>query len=262
MKSMEIQEIVVHNFLTKSKSFGYVFNPYRGCMHQCKYCYAHYMKEYTNHKEPWGEYVDVKMIDHYSIPKNARCIMISSVTDPYQPVEAKYKVTRHALEHLVDYSGVISILTKSKLVSRDIDLFKQMKHIEVGMSITTVDEKFRRIMEANTSPIQERMATLKQIHEEGITTYIFISPILPKLTNYKAIIRESKTFVDYYMFDALRLKGENKKWVMEAIEKYAPVLLPLYHQIYEQHDRRYFEKLSKQIEEFCIQEKVEYKIFF
>lgn len=259
---MEIQEIEVNSFLTKSKSFDHVFNPYRGCMHRCKYFYAHYMKDYTQHKEAWGDYVDVKKIKRYHIPKNAKRIMLSSVTDPYQPIEAKYKVTRNALKHLIGFSGTVSILTKSKLVTRDIDLFKQMEHVEVGMSIATVDEKFRRIMEEGASPIKERMEALKKIHDAGITTYVFVAPMLPKLTNYKEIIRESKPYVDYYMFDTLRLKGENKTWVMEEIKKHAPTLLPLYQQIYNQGKRHYFELLSKQIEEFCIQEKVEYQLFF
>ena len=195
---MEIQEIEVNSFLTKSKSFDHVFNPYRGCMHRCKYCYAHYMKDYTQHKEAWGDYVDVKKIKRYHIPKNAKRIMLSSVTDPYQPIEAKYKVTRNALKHLIGFSGTVSILTKSKLVTRDIDLFKQMEHVEVGMSIATVDEKFRRIMEEGASPIKERMEALKKIHDAGITTYVFVAPMLPKLTNYKEIIRENQYQIKFW----------------------------------------------------------------
>lgn len=250
------------NFLTKSERFNYTCNPYGGCSHGCIYCYAHYMASYRKEKEPWGSYLDIRDFESYKIPNDARCIFISTVTDPYQPIEATQLKTQKALMALKDFPYKVSILTKNALVLRDIGIFKQMPHVEVGMSIATVDEKFHHIMEKNTSPIQERLNTLKKLHEAGITTYIFICPIFPKLTNYKKIIELSKDFTDYYMFDFLNLRGENKTWVLQEIKQHAPEIYPLYEQIYIRHDFSYLQQIQQSLNQYAQKEKIHLKSTF
>lgn len=206
--SLIVREIKVKSLLSKSGIPGadYCINPYVGCAHGCRYCYASFMKKYTGHVEPWGSFVDVKVNGPEILSKQLKRthkgnIIISSVTDPYQHLEAKYKLTRQCLEILLQYQFSIDILTKSPLVLRDIDLIKQFKDIEVGITITTDDERIRRIFEPNASPIQERINTLKRLKKHGIQTYAFIGPVLPM--NPESLCDIIMEYVDYFFIDRL-----------------------------------------------------------
>ncbi|MEK6713786.1 MAG: radical SAM protein, partial [Nitrospirota bacterium] len=128
-------------------------------------------------------------------------IIISSVTDPYQPVEGKYKLTRQCLEVLLPYQFSISILTKSPLVLRDIDLFKKFGDIEVGITITTDDEKIRKVFEPYAPPIGARIKAIKTLHDNGIKTYAFIGPVLPM--NPDALIEKLRPHVDSVIIDRM-----------------------------------------------------------
>jgi len=140
------------------------------------------MIRFTNHKgDKWGEFLDIKTFNPNQIKPqkyDGKRILLSSVTDPYLPLERKYLNTRKILESLVGTSAEISVLTKSKLVIRDIDLFKKFKNIEVGISISTLNENFARIIERAASKPTERLGAIKKISEAGIKTYTFISPLL------------------------------------------------------------------------------------
>ena len=132
---MKIKKIKAKSIIVKSNlpEGDFVINPYIGCQHGCKYCYARFMKRFTGHTEPWGSFVDVKINAPDLIPKDTnkyknKSIVISSVTDPYQPIERKYKLTRKILEKLVPFQPHLNLITKSDLVIRDIDLFKQFKN--------------------------------------------------------------------------------------------------------------------------------------
>jgi DNA repair photolyase len=183
---MYIKKKRARSILSKSGIPGadYCVNPYVGCSHGCRYCYATFMKRFTGHQEPWGSFVDMKINAPEVLRKQLKrapkgTVMLSSVTDPYQPIEKKVKLTRKCLEVLLEYQFPTHILTKSPLVQRDIDLFTQFRDIEVGLTITTDNERIRKIFEPNTSPVQARIRALKRLHDEGITTYVFIGPILP-----------------------------------------------------------------------------------
>lgn len=144
---MDIKEnvIQVKDYLTKSNlpASDYVINPYIGCPHACKYCYACFMKRFTGHAEKWGTFVDVKECDKpISVKKlQNKSVFLSSVTDCYNCFEEKYQVTRKILAQLADIQCSIGISTKSKLILRDIDLLKKCKDLKVSMSINTLDEK-------------------------------------------------------------------------------------------------------------------------
>ena len=130
---MVLNEIKAKNILSKSGLPGvdFAINPYVGCLHSCVYCYARFIKKFTKHKEPWGEFCDIRINapellkkEVGKIPSNSS-IFISSVTDPYQPLEKKYQLTRKILEILAGYNFKVSILTKSNLVLRDLDILKR-----------------------------------------------------------------------------------------------------------------------------------------
>src|SRR4030065_885952 len=128
-------------------------------------------------------------------------VLSSSVTNPYQWVEGKYKLTRKCLEALLPYKFSISILTKSPLVLRDIDLFKKFNDIEVGVTITTDDEKIRKIFEPHAPPIGARIKAIKTLHDNGIKTYAFIGPVLPM--NPDALIEKLRSHVDSVIIDRM-----------------------------------------------------------
>lgn len=155
---MEEKIIQVNDYITKSNLpvSDYVINPYIGCPHGCRYCYARFMKRFTQHEEPWGEFVDIKETDKpLDLKKlSGKRVFLSSVTDPYNPAEEKYCKTRNILEQLVPCDCFLSISTRSKLILRDIDLLKQMKHLTVSVSLNTMDESFRSDMDKGASVIE------------------------------------------------------------------------------------------------------------
>jgi DNA repair photolyase len=176
---MLVNEIFCKSILSRSRLYGCDFsiNPYRGCEHACIYCYAPYI---LREQREWGSFVDVKVNAPEILVKDMLkakrgVIYISSVTDPYQPLEKKYELTRKILEILKDTKFFVSIQTKSSLVLRDIDLLKKMD-CEVGFTITSLDENARKVFEPNTSSIEERLKALKELKEAGISTYIFFGP--------------------------------------------------------------------------------------
>lgn len=177
---MPIKEIEVKSVMTKSNLpvADYSVNPYVGCTHGCKYCYASFMKRFTNHPEPWGSFVDVKYWPEIKNPKKyaGKEAFIGSVTDPYQPCEEKYGRTRALLEQLQGSGISISIATRSDLVLRDLDLIKTFPNARVSWSINTLDEDFRKAMDHGAS-IERRLAAMKAFYEAGVQTTCFISPI-------------------------------------------------------------------------------------
>lgn len=262
---MIVKEIKVNDYVTPSKlpASDFVINPYVGCPHACKYCYASFMKRFTNHPEAWGEFLDVKRCEKKISTKKltGKKVFLSSVTDCYNPYEEKYEITRKILQQLVDIDCKLTISTKSNLVLRDIDLLKKMKDVEVAISINTLDEKLKKDMD-RASSIENRIETLKVLHENRIKTILFMSPIFPEITDYKSIIKKTKDFVEVYWFENLNLRASYKTYMMEYIKKNYPQYIDLYDEIYIKKDNSYWEELSLEIEEFCRWEKISFVNFF
>ncbi|MFQ5965677.1 MAG: radical SAM protein [Candidatus Scalinduaceae bacterium] len=211
-----IKEIKAKSILTRSGIPGvdYCINPYVGCSHGCKYCYATFMKKYTGHAEVWGSFVDVKVntpevLERQLKRKVMGRVMISSVTDAYQPIEAKYKLTRQCLEILLRYQFSVDILTKSSLVLRDIDLIKKFKDIEVGVTVTTDDEGIRKVFEPKAPPITSRIDTIKKLHNNSVNTYAFIGPVLPM--NPEALSEKISPYVDSIIIDRMNYTSKTLK---------------------------------------------------
>lgn len=253
---MEIKEknIQVKDYLTKSNlpASDYVINPYIGCPHGCKYCYACFMKRFTKHDEEWGSFIDIKYCDKpiNKMKLKNKSVFLSSVTDCYNKFEEKYCITRKILEQLTDVDCRLGISTKSSLILRDIDLLKKCKNLTVSMSINTLDENFKNDMD-NASSIKERLNTLHQLHKNGIYTVLFMSPIFPGLTDFKKIIDISSSFIDEYWFENLNLRGKYKRTILSYIYDNHPELKDLYDDIYIRKNMLYWEKLADEIEQYC-----------
>ena len=183
---MKVREIFAKTVLTRTaiSGFDYCLNPYVGCGHGCRYCYASFIKRFTGHQEPWGEFVDVK-VNATSLLKNQLkkakpgMVAISTVTDPYQSLEKTYKITRGCLETLLDRQFPVNLLTRSPLCLRDLDLFKRFEKIKVGLTVTTHDEMIKKLFEPCSPSISARINALEILHKAGIGTYAFIGPLLP-----------------------------------------------------------------------------------
>lgn len=181
---MIVKEVSAKSILSPSKIFPYVINPYTGCQHACSYCYARFMKRFTHHSEPWGEFVDAKvnapeLLRKEIVRKRMDRVWVSGVCDPYQPLEASYQLTRQCLQILAEHRWPVTIQTRSPLVTRDLDILKTMPDLEVGFSIGTADDSIRKLFEPLAPSIENRLNALEKLHEAGIRTFVMIAPILP-----------------------------------------------------------------------------------
>lgn len=245
-----IKDVDTKNIMTKSSLpvGGYSVNPYVGCTHACKYCYATFMKRFTGHTEPWGTFLDVKHWGEIKNPQKykGQRVVIGSVTDGYNPQEEQFGRTRLLLEQL-QYSGAeIMICTKSDLVLRDLDLLKTMPNVTVSWSINTMDEIFQSDMDKAVS-ISRRLAAMKTIYDAGLRTVCFVSPIFPGITDVEAIIDRAKDQCDLIWLENLNLRGSFKADIMGYIQEKYPELMPLYQTIYISNDRSYWRELEQQI---------------
>lgn len=245
---MEQTKINQKQFLTKSKiSNGLLtVNPYLGCTHGCLYCYASSFINQDSY-QPWGSYVYPKVFPNHNIPKGTgnKKVMFSSVTDAYQPIERTELATRTILEDIYESELSFSFLTKSDLITRDLDLFQKMKHVEVGFSIS-LDDEYSKIIEPGASLPSKRILALKQLHQAGIHSYVFVAPILPYVTDIKKIIEETHTYTSYYMFDKLSIKSdEMKQRIFSFYETYFPSISHEVKHMFQTHDRKYYEDQKK-----------------
>lgn len=264
---MVVEDVTrVKDYLNKTKltTLDYVINPYVGCPNKCLYCYAAYMSSFSKHSEEWGEFIDIKRtnkrINIFKI-KNKK-VMISTVTDPYNSFEEKYATTRMIMEQLVKSEAFISVVTKSKLVLRDIDLFKKMKHVEVAISMSILDEQVKKKIEPYSSSIQERLDTLKTLKQNGIRTIVFVAPIIPQFTDFKRIIEVTKDYTDEYWFDKLNLRSSFKTKMFKFIDGEYPIYKSIYDSIYNRKDTQYFDELSDEIEKYCTEYNISFKNFY
>jgi len=223
---MKINETKCKTALSKSSLPGldYSLNPYRGCQHGCKYCYVPNVLRIS--RDNWGNFVEVKTNIPNILSKELRTkkqgmVGISTVTDPYQPVEKKYKLTRYCLEQLRRYDFPVNIQTKSDLVTRDIDLISKFTNIEVMFSIGTINDSERKILEPHSASIQKRLNAMKEISDIGIKTSVFFGPIYPtiKPEDLEEIVNK---FVENgsteIMLDKLNLKPGIKQNVEKAMK--------------------------------------------
>ena len=240
---MIVKEIHCKSILTKSgiEVVDYALNPYVGCGHGCVYCYASFMKRFTGHKEEWGTFVDVKVNAAEVLVRQMRRakrgnIAFGTVTDPYQPLERKYEITRACLEVLTAHDFPVSILTKSALVLRDLDLLRRLEDVEVGFTITTLDEEVRRVFEPRSSPVPARLAALAELAEAGIKTWAFCGPLLPFLSDGEEQMdalfgKLAKAGVSYIVVDSMKLSGAIGGRVRRVLERHYPDLVEGYRHI-------------------------------
>jgi DNA repair photolyase len=255
---MDIKEILVKSALVRSRIPGveYVINPYLGCAHGCRYCYAVFMRKYSRHhaRAPWGSFVEVKvnllevLQAELRRKKRAGTAMLASVCDPYQPVEERYRLTRGCLELLQEHGWGAEILTKSPLVLRDLDLIKSLPEVRVGFSIGTDDEEVRRLLEPRTPAIRLRLAALKTLARAGVPTWVFAAPMLP--LNPERLAALVGPYTRGLMTDGLNYAGQvrhlyqQRGWDYELTAEYAAATGAVLRRLFQEQAAQ-TEKLAK-----------------
>lgn len=213
--AIKLIKVKAKSIFTKSKlGVDYSLNQYVSCGHNCTYCYAKFIQKWRpENYGKWGTWVEAKM----NAPDLVKgryvkgAVFMSSISDPYQPIEKDLKLTQRILENLDKRTNLI-IQTKSDLVLRDIDLFKKFKNIEIGFTINGFGGKTKKLFEPSSPENQKRMEALKILKKEGLKTYAFVSPIIPRLIDLKDIIAKTKNFAGYYWFEFINLRGAGKEF--------------------------------------------------
>ncbi len=252
-----IKEIKVKTALSPSHlpGLGYALNPYRGCSHACVYCYAPSVIHWDKGK--WGELVEVKINLPRILSKELRVkkkgvVGLGTVTDPYQHAEKKYEITRRCLELLLTHDFPVCIQTKSSLVLRDIDMLKDFKNVEVGITLTALSDSVRAKMEPGASSVSERLRALTVLRENGVRTWVFLGPVMPHITEVEALmdaIAEVKP--EYVLVDRLRFKEGIWENVRVFIQEFKPELINEYEKIFRGGGEYYgeiFEKVMSRCE--------------
>jgi DNA repair photolyase len=232
----------------------YAVNPYIGCSHGCTYCYARFMTRWYHQGEKWGSFVDVKKnalecMKNEAPRKKRGVILFSSVTDAYQPIEKKTELTRNLLQVLRENDLPVEILTKSSLVHRDIDVLGEFTQSEVGLTITSLNDKVGRAFEPGASPIQERLMTLEKFSDAGIPTYAFLGPLLPYLSEERLeeLLNELADKVGRVIVDRLNIKAGNWKTIEETVLSYSPDILPEFKEASREGSQYYDDLRGKMI---------------
>ena len=194
---------------TRIPGAKYVINQYVGCQHACLYCYAKFMCRWKPYGR-WGTWVEVK-VNAAELAKGRLMngkVYMSSVSDAYQPLEAKLRITRRILEGL-DRRNRLSILTKSDLVLRDIDILREYQNVEVGLTVNGFRGEVKRVLEPYAPNHERRVRALRKMRDEGVKTYGFISPVLPGLVNVETVLEEIRDLIDYVIVEVInwRLAG-------------------------------------------------------
>jgi DNA repair photolyase len=206
---IKVRRKLAKSALTKTgiAAFDYCLNPYTGCGHACRYCYVNLMKRFFGHaRDEWGSFIDFKanvadVLKREVSKKKPGHVYLSSVTDPYQPLEKEMQLTRGCLEILLEAGWPVTIQTKSSLILRDIDLLERFDEIEAGITVTTDQDSIRRMFEPYSSSIPARIRALEKMKAKGIPTYAFVGPILPM--NPEGLAKRLKQAVDEVLIDKM-----------------------------------------------------------
>jgi DNA repair photolyase len=260
---MIIKEIKCKRALNpcRIKGFDYTLNPYIGCPHGCVYCYARFMCRYRKEKEKWGEFVDVKINIPEVLEEQIKhlkpgMVMISSVTDAYQAIEKKYQITRHCLEILARNNFKIGLLTKSPLITRDIDVLKNFNVFDdkfsPGFTVTCLDERDAKNFENNAPFVKSRLKALEKLNKAGISTFVFIGPFIPGISdkNLEELFKRLKDAgVKAILIDKLNIKCGNWPEIKKVLDKHYPELAENYRE--KLCTDKYYEGIENKVIKLC-----------
>jgi len=264
-----VREIRARSILTRSNLPGadFCINPYVGCSHACPYCYARFMARYAERVEPWGEFVDVKVnaaellrtkLAGMRRPEGE--VLIGTVTDAYQPLEREYGLTRELLSLLPTTGFALTILTKSDLVIRDLDLLTAFDDCSVSLTITALDDAVRKALEPGAASPARRLEALRQLKAHGISSRVFIGPILPGLTDLVAVIAAVAPYADSICGEVLNLKALDFHRTDEALRRHFPDKRAAFWSA--ARSPAYWDGVEREMERLCAAHKVNFIALF
>lgn len=260
---MKIREVSCKSALSPSSLPGldYSLNPYRGCQHSCAYCYAPNILRIP--RADWGCFVDVKtnipvVLSQELRKKKLGVVGLSTVTDPYQTIESKYKLSRYCLEQLLIHDFPIFVQTKSALVLRDLDLISKLSNAEIMFSIGTLNDDERKLLEPGASSINDRLNALKKCSDEGIKTAVFFGPIYPttKIDDLPMIIDTFKEYgASVVMIDKLNLKPGIWQNIESRLQCNHSILEIFSGNLFK--TKEYYTKINEQVKKLGREKKIE-----
>ncbi len=255
-----VREVRCRSLLNRCSIDDYSFNCYVGCAHGCGYCYARYMQRFHPHAEPWGEFVDVKINAPEMLARQLRRlppgeVFTCSACDGWQPVEEHYRLTRECCRLLLEAGFGLSVLTKSRLVLRDLDLFAGHA-VRVGVTLTTPDERWARIWEPGASSVADRVEVLRRAKAAGLRTTVMFGPLLPQISDTDDALARlfalaAEVGVDRIWTDGLNPRPRVWPSVQAVLRQHAPGLYDHYRRVlFDKESRREYEcELNNRVHE-------------
>jgi DNA repair photolyase len=256
--------------------FRWGINTYRGCEHNCVYCNARYTHEFLRlSKDDFACRIMVKdnaaeVLDReFSREKWQKklTVNLSTVTDPYQPAEKEFGITRGTLEVFLKHHNALMLTTKSDLVLRDIDLLSEIAQtgfLNVVMTLPTVDEELRKAIEPRAPSVERRLDAVARLHEAGITVGVAAIPLLPLISDgqeqLEGLVKSAADAgVDYVIADTLNFREEVGPRFLAFLGGYAPALVPSYEELYAKKycDGDYSKKVRRVAEGIIKKHKVD-----
>src|SRR5918992_6375596 len=234
---------------TSRVPFRWTINPYRGCTHSCHYCFARAFHRYLDLGV--GEDFSSKIVVKTNVVEVLRrelasrrwpgdAIAMGTATDPYQHCEGRYRLTRGVVQALADFGNPLSMLTKSTMIVRDLDVFRRLAEradVSVAMSVGTLDEEVRKVVEPGTPPGRRRLEILGRFAEAGVRTGVLVAPILPGLTDDDEHLDEvlaacAEAGVGYAVPIVLHVRSSIREHFMPWVQQTYPWLYPRYVELY------------------------------
>jgi DNA repair photolyase len=255
-----VRETACKTILNRSSLGGYSLNCYTGCAHACVYCYARFMQRFHPHDEAWGEFVDVKANAVEVLKRQLRRavpgnVFMSSACDGWQPIEARYGLTRRCCELLLERGFSLHVLTKSGLILRDLDLFAG-HDVSVGVTITTADDRLAQLWEPGCTSNSERWNVIDKARRRGLATSVMFGPLLPLLSDGPAEIESLLTAAAAHAVDTIWVDAMNPRprvWpaVAELLRQHFPELRPQYQEILFDRPTRaaYLTELQRRVDQ-------------
>jgi DNA repair photolyase len=264
-----VREKLCKTLLCKSGICDYTINCYTGCLHNCAYCYARFMRRFTGHSEPWGGFLDIRVNAVEALrkelssrtrsrsgrPRKTGSVFVSSVCDGWQPAEEKYRLTRECVRLLAEAGFEVNILTKSTLGARDFDILKGCKNVEFGMSITCTDDSLAAFFEPYASPNSQRLDCIKHAADLGIQTCVMAAPLVAGVYDTEDRLHAlftafAKAGVAHVNVDKLNLYPSVAACVSPIIRRHFPHLTDLYRRLLSKgaFPSEYWAQVRQQVE--------------
>jgi len=249
--------------LSNSRIYGvrYALNPFVGCLHGCAYCYARFIRKQYGIEDEWGSFLYVKrdfarLLTKDLAKRKPGVTLVSSTTDPYQPLGKLSEVSRRCLELLLKSGFPVVLMTKNAGVLRDADLLSQYRSVEVGFSFFTYDDSDARNFELRTSPPKDRVRALEEMRKLGIRTFAFIAPFIPIVSErtIEELLENVLPIVDEVYLDKLNIKAGNWRSIKRVLEEKYPEELRAIKRILfnEVLSKRYYEELKEKLNRYDI----------